>query len=85
MLHRRQFLGGLFGAPFLSQNTTVPSAGGPLVVTSKTNPRVREEITATAWEILNEGGSAMDATEKATNRSGGVSFLGPKTINSNLC
>lgn len=41
----------------------------PLVVTSKTNPLVREEITTTAWLILQEGGSAMDAAEKATNLS----------------
>jgi len=46
----------------------------PLVVTSKTNSAVREAVTETAWEILNDGGSAMDAAEKATN----VSELDPR-------
>ena len=69
MVHRRQFLGGLLGAPLLSRSSQPHAAGGPLVVTSKTNSRVREEITTTAWTILNGGGSAMDATEKATNIS----------------
>jgi N4-(beta-N-acetylglucosaminyl)-L-asparaginase len=41
----------------------------PLVVTSKTNPAVREEITTMAWNILRDGGGAMDAAEKATNLS----------------
>jgi N4-(beta-N-acetylglucosaminyl)-L-asparaginase len=46
----------------------------PLVVTSKTNAAVREEVTGTAWEILAAGGSAMDAAEKGTN----VSELDPR-------
>ncbi|MFH1763562.1 MAG: isoaspartyl peptidase/L-asparaginase, partial [Gemmatimonadota bacterium] len=50
------------------------AANGPLVVTSKTNAAVREEITGTAWAILAGGGSAMDAAEKATN----VSELDPR-------
>jgi N4-(beta-N-acetylglucosaminyl)-L-asparaginase len=44
------------------------------VVTSKTNALVREEITGTAWTILEAGGTAMDAAEKATN----VSELDPR-------
>jgi N4-(beta-N-acetylglucosaminyl)-L-asparaginase len=39
------------------------------VVTSKTNPVVREEITTIAWDIMSQGGGAMDAAEKATNLS----------------
>jgi N4-(beta-N-acetylglucosaminyl)-L-asparaginase len=46
----------------------------PLIVTSKTNPFVREEITTTAWEILQRGGSPLDAAEKGTN----VSELDPR-------
>ncbi|MGD2124244.1 MAG: isoaspartyl peptidase/L-asparaginase, partial [Gemmatimonadota bacterium] len=45
------------------------SINRPLVVTSKTNQAVREEITQTAWDIMTAGGSAMDAAEKATNVS----------------
>ncbi len=56
------------GAPLSRQ------ANRPLVVTSKTNAAVREEVTATAWTILAAGGSAMDAAEKATN----VSELDPR-------
>ena len=41
----------------------------PLIVTSKTNPAVKEKITTIAWEILQEGGTPMDAAEKATNVS----------------
>ena len=61
----------------LSSRPGAPSsrqANRPLVVTSKTNAAVREEITATAWTILAAGGSAMDAAEKATN----VSELDPR-------
>jgi N4-(beta-N-acetylglucosaminyl)-L-asparaginase len=41
----------------------------PLVVTSKTNPLVREKVTTTAWEVLQKGGSPLDAAERATNVS----------------
>jgi N4-(beta-N-acetylglucosaminyl)-L-asparaginase len=51
-----------------------PPPNRPLVVTSKTNAAVREEVTRVAWEILVAGGSAMDAAEKATN----VSELDPR-------
>lgn len=46
----------------------------PLVVTSKTNPFVRERVTTTAWEILQKGGTPLDAAEKATN----ISELDPR-------
>jgi len=45
-----------------------------LIVTSKTNPIVREEVTTTAWEALQKGGSPIDAAERATN----VSELDPR-------
>jgi len=41
----------------------------PLIVTSKTNPAVKEKITTTAWEILQKCGIPMDAADKATNVS----------------
>ncbi|MBM3284753.1 MAG: hypothetical protein FJY81_02675, partial [Candidatus Aminicenantes bacterium] len=46
-----------------------PNAGvnRPLIVTSKTNPEVKEAITRVAWEVLGQGGSPLDAAEKATN------------------
>lgn len=46
----------------------------PLIVTSKTNRLVKEKITTTAWKILQNGGSPLDAAEKATN----VSELDPR-------
>ena len=46
----------------------------PLIVTSKTNPFVKEKITTTAWEILQKGGAPIDAAEKAVN----ISELDPK-------
>jgi N4-(beta-N-acetylglucosaminyl)-L-asparaginase len=76
LFNRRSFLSGLTGLgvslPFLkkgnpSQSTTSPNR--PLVVTSKTNPAVREEITTIAWDLMIQGGGAMDAAEKATNLS----------------
>lgn len=73
-LGRRQFLLGIASAGLATGPATpkAPAAapgGGPLVVTSKTNPLVREEITTIAWDIMRQGGSAMDAAEKATNLS----------------
>lgn len=41
----------------------------PLIVTSKTNPLVREKITTAGMEALKGGGHALDAAEKATNVS----------------
>ena len=46
----------------------------PLIVTSKTSPLVSELITTAAWEALQNGGSPLDAAEKATN----VSELDPR-------
>lgn len=46
----------------------------PLIVTSKTNPFVREKVTTTGWEVLQKGGSPLDAAEKAVN----VSELDPR-------
>jgi N4-(beta-N-acetylglucosaminyl)-L-asparaginase len=40
-----------------------------LVVTSKTNPFVKEAVTTAAWEEAVRGGSALDAAIKATNVS----------------
>ena len=82
--NRRTFLSTLVGGglafPLLKTDTGHPSVlasaptNRPLVVTSKTNALVREEITGTAWTILEGGGSAMDAAEKATN----ISELDPR-------
>lgn len=73
MLPRRRFLGSILGAPLVAgvaKSGAQPGAPRrPLVVTSKTNQLVREEITTIAWDILAASGSAMDATEKATNLS----------------
>lgn len=70
MIHRRQFLGGFVAVPLAAGlRAPTPQTRRPLVVTSKTNELVREEITTTAWEILDTGGTAMDAAEKATNLS----------------
>jgi N4-(beta-N-acetylglucosaminyl)-L-asparaginase len=44
-------------------------ASRALIVTSKTNPYVKEKITETAWEVLQKGGTPLDAAEKATNVS----------------
>ena len=68
-LTRRGFLAGVAATPLAAGVRPAQELNRPLVVTSKTNPLVREEITTTAWEILDGGGSAMDAAEKATNVS----------------
>ena len=82
--NRRNFIttlvGGGVALPLLNTEAvrvgepTSKQANGPLVVTSKTNAAVREDITTTAWEVLQAGGSAMDAAENATN----VSELDPR-------
>jgi len=70
MVDRRNFLRGILAAPLAAgASVSAAQARRPLVVTSKTNPLVREEITTIAWNILADGGTAMDATEKATNLS----------------
>jgi N4-(beta-N-acetylglucosaminyl)-L-asparaginase len=82
--NRRRFVSTLLGGgaaiPVLgakalySEERRAVQTNRPLVVTSKTNAAVREAVTGTAWEILEAGGSAMDAAEKATN----VSELDPR-------
>lgn len=76
--NRRTFISTLFGGmalPLMNTDTVpirdrVPAPlNRPLVVTSKTNAAVREEVTGTAWQILQAGGTAMDAAEKGTNVS----------------
>jgi N4-(beta-N-acetylglucosaminyl)-L-asparaginase len=77
--NRRTFIstlvGGSLALPLLRAETlhagepASAQANRPLVVTSKTNALVREDVTAAAWEVLAAGGSAMDAAEKATNVS----------------
>jgi N4-(beta-N-acetylglucosaminyl)-L-asparaginase len=77
--NRRTFIstlvGGSLALPLFNPKTVhsgVPisaQANRPLVVTSKTNALVRESVTRAAWEVLEAGGSAMDAAEKATNVS----------------
>ena len=77
-LTRRRFLSSLaaasvslpiLGSRLAARAQSAASPNRPLVVTSKTNRFVREDITTTAWSIMREGGSAMDAAEKATNIS----------------
>lgn len=46
-----------------------PAINRPLIVTSKTNPVVREKVTRAGMEALRHGGYALDAAEKATNLS----------------
>ncbi len=41
----------------------------PLIVTSKTNKYVTEPLLTEAWKTLQEGGSSLDAAEKAVNIS----------------
>lgn len=82
-INRRHFLLGSasigINLPFIGRSKTSDlkmrnKSNRPLIVTSKTNPYVKERITTTAWEILQNGGSPMDAAEKATN----VSEMDPK-------
>lgn len=75
---RRNFVSGLMKAGVIlpligkgrvERRKAQARANRPLIVTSKTNPAVKEKITTTAWEILQKGGSPLDASEKATNIS----------------
>lgn len=75
-IKRRSFFAGLIGTwaaagPVgrkLFASTARPAAArGPLVVTSKTNIYVREAVTTAAWSVLQSGGTALDAAEKAVN------------------
>ena len=83
VLNRRKFfktMAGIgFGIPFMRNpripaSKTRPKTNRPLIVTSKTNAFVREKITTMAWEVLKNGGSVLDAAEKATN----ISELDPR-------
>lgn len=38
----------------------------PLIVTSKTNPFVKEKVTTTAWEILRQGGDSYGCRRKSS-------------------
>jgi N4-(beta-N-acetylglucosaminyl)-L-asparaginase len=70
-MKRRSFFAGFIGA-WLAGSTrralsARPAPRRPLVVTSKTNPYVKEAVTTVAWEVLQKGGSPLDAAEKAVN------------------
>ncbi len=80
---RRNFFAGLAGMgvslPLIGRvgggvlrSREIPNR--PLIVTSKTNQYVKEKVTATAWNVLRDGGSPLDAAEKAVN----VSELDPR-------
>lgn len=77
-MNRRKFIRttalsglGLAAAPSLlgnsleevSQISTTPSSGGPLVIATWRVPNA----TQRAWEVLQAGGSALDAVEKGCN------------------
>lgn len=75
---RRDFMSGMAGLgvslPLIGK-TKLSAIGDenrfnrPLVVTSKTNPYVKEELTTKAWDILKKGGRPIDAAVQATNIS----------------
>jgi N4-(beta-N-acetylglucosaminyl)-L-asparaginase len=80
---RRNFFAGLAGMgvslPLIGRvggrvlkSREIPNR--PLIVTSKTNQYVKERVTTTAWNVLRDGGSPLDAAEKAVN----VSELDPR-------
>lgn len=75
---RRRFFRGLAGVgaslPFAGRSAGAVGRTGaapnrPIIVTSKTNPAVREQITTAGMDVMKAGGHALDAAEKATNRS----------------
>jgi len=77
-INRRNFLSSLAGLgislPLIggSRTSSGRKAGAvnrPLIITSKTNIHVKEELTTTAWNILKGGGRPIDAAVKATNVS----------------
>ena len=59
------------GSLFASQSAPV---NRPLIVTSRTNKYVTEPLLTTAWKTLQQGGSPLDAAEKAVN----ISELDPR-------
>jgi N4-(beta-N-acetylglucosaminyl)-L-asparaginase len=80
---RRRFFAGLAGLGIwlptrpreaAAARSAAAPPNRPLVVTSKTNPFVREAVTRAAWEELLRGGSALDAAIKGVN----VSELDPR-------
>jgi N4-(beta-N-acetylglucosaminyl)-L-asparaginase len=81
-MNRRAFIASMFGAGLIGagakQAFSGPAEQGkllrPLVITSKTNPYVKEAVTAAAWNILRKGGHPLDAAVKAVN----VSELDPR-------
>ena len=77
-INRRSFLSGLagmgvslplIGGSRMSSGRKTGAVNRPLILTSKTNKHVKEELTTTAWNILKEGGRPIDAAVKATNVS----------------
>ena len=75
-MKRRSFFAGLAGiwasaGPAARRLSALPARQNPvrrpLIVTSKTNPYVKEAVTTAAWETLQKGGTALDAAEKAVN------------------
>lgn len=80
---RRSFVSGLAGLgaalPLIGRDAAARlgaqrGTNRPLVITSKTRPIVKENVTTAAWEVLQSGGSPLDAAEKGTN----VSELDPR-------
>jgi N4-(beta-N-acetylglucosaminyl)-L-asparaginase len=73
---RRVFLSGaaglgvslpLIGKAKLSAIGDENRINRPLVVTSKTNPHVKEELTTKAWDMLQKGDRPIDAAVQAVN------------------
>ncbi len=82
-ISRRDFFSGLAGLgiclPWLqkAEPGAAKNSGRinrPLVITSKTNPFVKEAVTNSAWEAMMKGMAPLDAAIKATN----VSELDPR-------
>lgn len=80
---RRNFLGSFAGVGIglpligrfgMGQKAKMRKVNRPLILTSKTNPYVREAVTTEAWGVLVNGGSPLDAAERGTN----VSELDPR-------
>jgi N4-(beta-N-acetylglucosaminyl)-L-asparaginase len=70
-LTRRHFFAGLgalgISVPLLQRVGLGAPVNRPLIVTSKTLAGVREAVVGKGWEILQAGGSPLDAAEKAVN------------------
>ncbi len=64
------FLGIFFVGPSherLDRPKAASEVNRPLIVTSKTNPQVKEAVTQAAWDVLLQGGTPLDAAIRATN------------------